>query len=69
MTMEFGVCNSKVCKTGGGVWKYKMAVKSIVKVIGSREVVMTIEKPIGFVVEETCLAGHGEKSDPFTDTL
>jgi len=46
-----------------------MAVKSIVRVVGSREVVIDIEKPTGFVVEGTCLAGHGEKSDPLTNTL
>lgn len=69
MTMGFGVYSSKVCKTGGGVWKYKMAVKSVVRVVGSREVVMDIEKPARFTVEETCLAGHGEKSDSLTDTL
>jgi len=46
-----------------------MAVKSVVRVVGSREVVMDIEKPARFTVEETCLAGHGEKSDSLTDTL
>jgi len=46
-----------------------MVVKSIVRVVESKEVVMAIKKPVGFAVEETCLAGYGKKSDPLTDTL
>ena len=46
-----------------------MAVKSVVRVVGSRKLMIDIEKPARYTVEETCLAGHGEKSDSLTDTL
>ena len=40
-------------------------MKSIVKIIKFREVVMAIEKPVRFVVKGTCLAEYSEKLDFF----
>ena len=52
MTVEFRVYNSEVCKTNSGVQRYEMVVKSIEKAIGFKEVVMTIEILMEFVVKK-----------------
>ena len=38
-----------------------MVVKAIEKAVRYREVVMATEKPAGFAIERTCLAGYSEK--------
>ena len=42
-----------------------MVVKSVERTMGFGKVVMAVEKPIGFAVEETCL-GYNKKSGPLT---
>jgi len=38
-----------------------VVVKAMEKAVRYREVVIAIEKPAGFAIERTCLAGYSEK--------
>ena len=63
------IYGNKVYRSGSNVWGYIVVVKSIVKTIEFREVVITIEKLMRCIVEEAHLAGHDKKSGLLTVTL
>ena len=57
--------NHFLTEASSGIQRCKVVVKSVERTMGFGKVVMAVEKPIGFAVEETCL-GYNKKSGPLT---
>lgn len=57
--------NHFLTEASSGIQRCKVVVKSVERTMGFGKVVMAVEKPMGFAVEETCL-GYNEKSGSLT---
>jgi len=63
IAIKFGFHNSEVCKTRSRIQECEVVIKSVVRAIELREVVMAIEKLKGFAVEKTCVITYVMTSD------
>jgi len=50
--MELEIYSNKVWEAGGRVWKCKVVVKSVGKIVEYRKVVIAAEKPTEFTIED-----------------